>query len=299
VPTPALDGGFTSSVMRAFDSMGWGGYGEGLGYVEAEPPGEEADASIGWPVLMYHGVHVRPGGEGHFDPVYSVDPGVFEAHLMALQALGLQSARLRDLSGAAPPKPVVITFDDGDASNYEVALPLLQAYGMVAEFFVVSDRVGRPGWLTAAQIRAIAEAGMGVQSHARSHRYLSDLSGPDLERELAESRHRLSLLSGQPVEALSLPGGRGGARELEAARAARYRHVLGSRPALNRRLDGPECLDRIAITRGLPLDEFRDLLRWRGAAPRVARFRYEALRLPKRVLGNAIYQRVRELVVSR
>jgi peptidoglycan/xylan/chitin deacetylase (PgdA/CDA1 family) len=285
--------------MRAFDSMGWGGHGEALGYLEAEPPGEEEDAGTGWPVLMYHGVHAGPETEGHFDPVYSVDPRVFEAHLMALQGLGLHSARLRDLGGIAAAKPVVITFDDGDVSNYEVALPLLQQYGMVAEFFVVSDRVGRPGWLNADQIRALAEAGMGIQSHARSHRYLSDLSAPDLERELGDSRHRLSLVSGQPVEALSLPGGRGGARELEAARAAGYRHVLGSRPALNHHLDGPQCLDRIAITRGLPLAEFRDLLQWRGAAPRVARFRYEALRLPKRVLGNALYQRVRELVVPR
>jgi peptidoglycan/xylan/chitin deacetylase (PgdA/CDA1 family) len=285
--------------MRAFDlgSVGWGsGRGEG----EAGPPGRAApDAGTGLPVLMYHGLHAGPEARGHFDPVYSVDPVAFDGQLAALQALGYQTVRLRDLGGPGlPARPVVLTFDDGDASDCEVALPLLRARGMVAEFFVVSDRVGRPGWLRADQLQALARAGMGVQSHARSHRYLSDLSASELEEELAESRLRLVELGGEAVDALALPGGRGGAREAQAARAAGYRWVLGSRPALNRLPVAPGgCLDRIAVTRGLSWQRFCDLLLWRGAAPHLARLRYEALRWPKRVLGNALYQRVRQLVV--
>ncbi|HET7842842.1 MAG TPA: polysaccharide deacetylase family protein, partial [Xanthomonadales bacterium] len=138
--------------------------------------------------------------------------------------------------------------------------------------------------------------GMSVQSHGRTHRFLADLDAGELEAELHDSRRVLESLAGRTVDALALPGGRGAARELAAARAAGYRHLLGSRPGVNRgRRDG--WLERIAVTRGMPLARFRQLLCWRGAAPRIAQWRYEALQWPKRVLGNRAYERVRSLVV--
>ena len=45
--------------------------------------------------------------------------------------------------GAAPEKPVVITFDDGYLSNYESAFPVLERLGMKATIFVIGTLVGR------------------------------------------------------------------------------------------------------------------------------------------------------------
>jgi peptidoglycan/xylan/chitin deacetylase (PgdA/CDA1 family) len=247
------------------------------------------------PVLMYHGLH--EAGAPNFDPVYSVTPRAFAAQLDLLAELGLRPLLLRELDGVPPgDDAVVITFDDGDASNHDVALPLLRERGMAAEFFVTADFVGRPGMLGAAQVRALADAGMSVQSHGRTHRFLSDLPDAELEAELHDSRRVLESLAGRTVDALALPGGRGGARELRAAHAAGYRHLLGSRPGVNRGARGG-CLERIAVTRDLALPRLRQLLRWHGAAPRLARWRYEALQWPKRVLGNRAYERMRALVV--
>ena len=47
----------------------------------------------------------------------------------------VQRADSGDLSG----RTVSITFDDGYADNFSVALPILQAYGVPATFFVASD----------------------------------------------------------------------------------------------------------------------------------------------------------------
>lgn len=52
-----------------------------------------------------------------------------------LQAYVLRGAPL-------PEKPVVITFDDGYESNYTLAYPILQKYGMKATIFAIGVSFG-------------------------------------------------------------------------------------------------------------------------------------------------------------
>jgi peptidoglycan/xylan/chitin deacetylase (PgdA/CDA1 family) len=244
------------------------------------------------PVLMYHGLH--QAAEARADRVYSVLPADFERQLDWLSDHGFRTIRL---DGPAPvaahDKCVVISFDDGDATNCSVALPLLAARGMVAEFFVTSDFIGRPGMVSEDDVRALAMAGMGVQSHGRSHRFLEDLDAKELDAELIESKRRLESITGQAVTALALPGGRGAERERAAALRLGYRHVLTSIPGVNRGAFANDCRERIAITRGLDLDDFSNLLRWRGVRPRLIRVRYRLLSWPKALLGNRRYERLR------
>jgi peptidoglycan/xylan/chitin deacetylase (PgdA/CDA1 family) len=189
-------------------------------------------------------------------------------------------------------RPVLITFDDGDASNLEVALPMLLERGMAAQFFITSDFIGEPGMLSAADVRALADAGMGIGGHGRSHAMLDDLDIDELDAELRESAARLADITGRPVLSLALPGGRGAGREYRAALAHGYRHMYGSVPGCNRTI-GDDWQQRLAVRRGTGLAEFRALVLWQGWRPRLARARHYALRLPKQVLGNAGYERLR------
>jgi peptidoglycan/xylan/chitin deacetylase (PgdA/CDA1 family) len=255
------------------------------------------------PVLMYHGIHADPDSEGRFDPVYSVTPEAFAAQLFWLRQAGYRSMRLSELdqvnSMATDAKAILITFDDGDVSNYDVALPLLREYAMHAEFFITSDFVDKDGMLTSEKLRALSAAGMGVQSHGRSHAFLSELDAPELRDELIESRKSLETIGGQPVRALALPGGRGGEREFALARELGYREIFNSLPGINRRWNGKTYLERIAMTRDMSLTRFADLVRWRGLAPRFSRARYRVLQLPKQLLGNGRYQRLRQWILAR
>lgn len=247
---------------------------------------------------MYHALHADSADAGRFDPVYSVDPAAFAAQLDWLCANGYRSVRLDDAEQASA-MPIVISFDDGDATNLTVALPLLRERGMIAEFFITSDFIGTPGMLTAQDVQTLAEAGMGVQSHGRSHRFLEDLDEEAMFAELRDSKARLEATSGVPVTAIAFPGGRGGGRERDAALRLGYRHVLGSAPGCNRGHLPHECFERITITRDLPLADFAALVAWRGWRPRLARMRFRALRVPKRLLGNERYQRLRARLLSR
>ena len=244
------------------------------------------------PVLMYHGLHETAGQPG-FDPVYSVAPSEFERQLDWLRNNGFRTVRLDNCPGRPDEKPVVISFDDGDSTNRSIALPLLIARGMVAEFFITSDFIGRPGMVSEDDVRALAAAGMGVQSHGRSHRFLEDLDAAGLEAELIDSKRRLEGVTGQTVTALALPGGRGGKRERSMALRCGYRRVLTSVPGDNRGALAEDCQERIAITRDMSLDEFANLVEWRGLQPRLARLRYRMLGWPKRLLGNRRYERLR------
>lgn len=250
------------------------------------------------PVLMYHGLHAGPEDAGRFDPVYSITPDEFRKQLDWLVEHGYRAVRLRDIDSLdAAIKPVIISFDDGDVSNDSVALPLLKERGFAAEFFVTADFIDQSGMLTTANTRALADAGMGVQSHGCTHRYLEDLDDAALASELRDSKQRLERITAHGVDALALPGGRGGERELHLAHELGYRHVLNSAPGVNRGWREGKYLERVAVTRGMSLDEFAALVTWRGAAPRWQRMRFRLLRLPKRVLGNKRYERWRSRVL--
>ena len=250
------------------------------------------------PILMYHGLHADAHTRGRYDPVYSVRPDDFARQLDWLLESGHRTIRVgshQSVREAARvhARPVTITFDDGDISNVEIALPLLHERGMTAEFFITSDFIGQPGMLGAADVRALAEAGMGIGTHGRSHAFLEDLDIDALDAELRDSRARLSQISGQRVDAVALPGGRGGERERRAALALGYRHLFGSVPGPNRPVQTDDWLQRLAVTRATTPAEFAALVTWQGLRPRIARARFFALSLPKRVLGNAGYERLR------
>ena len=73
-----------------------------------------------------------------------------------------------------PKKAVVITFDDGWRSTYELALPILKKFGYPATLFLYTDLVGSTRQaLTWRQVRAVEKSGViDVQCHSKSHRNL-------------------------------------------------------------------------------------------------------------------------------
>jgi peptidoglycan/xylan/chitin deacetylase (PgdA/CDA1 family) len=247
-------------------------------------------------VLMYHGLHQGPRDRGRFDLRYSVHPDAFERQMQCLRARLGHTWLPGDRH--AEGNQVMISFDDGDVSNVEVALPVLERLGLRAMFFITSSFVGQPGMLARQQVRRLAEAGMGVGSHGLSHRFLNTLDAATLREELCFSRAELESIAGRRVETLALPGGRGGRRELAAARAAGYRLVFGSEPGRNRRLSAHALVQRVPITRDVTSDDFDEILAWQGSTVWRMRWRHRLLALPKQLLGDERYDRLRQVLVG-
>lgn len=255
-------------------------------------------------VLMYHGIHETRTSRGHFDPRYSLTPVQFREQMKILSERGV--AGWLPVAGeavVAPSAPadrnmVLISFDDGDVSNIDQALPILQESGLSAVFFITRDHVGQPGMISNAGLRELADAGMVIGSHGLSHRFLNTLSPATLEIELASSRDFLQQITGREVVLLSLPGGRGGQRELKAAQAAGYRSVFGSRPGNNHSTAAGGLIDRLVISRQTDKQAFEQLVRWQGPAVWHQCARYRMLSWPKQLLGDRGYDRLRQIWVS-
>jgi len=106
--------------------------------------------------------------------------------------------------------------------------------------------------MTWDQIRALARAGMDVESHTRRHRVLQTLSDDALRDELAGSRDDLEAQLGRPIRAVAYPVGRRVAhntRIRDALRAAGYMVGLSNASGVNRLW--PNALRGV-----LPVDRF-------------------------------------------
>lgn len=95
------------------------------------------------PVLMYH--HIAE--EANTDTI--ITPALFKEHMDAIRQNGYEAVSLKQiydyvLKGAElPEKPVLITFDDGYSSNYEVAYPILKENNMKAAVFMIGSSTGK------------------------------------------------------------------------------------------------------------------------------------------------------------
>lgn len=123
---------------------------------------------------------------------------------------------------------VRVSFDDGNASDLEVALPALVERGMTADFFVVAGRVGTPGNLDADGVRAVCDAGMTVGTHGMAHRSWRGLDDRELRVELVEAREMIAEAAGAPVDVAALPLGQYDRSVLAALRRLDYRVVYSS-----------------------------------------------------------------------
>jgi peptidoglycan/xylan/chitin deacetylase (PgdA/CDA1 family) len=166
------------------------------------------------------------------------------------------------LDAVAGRDDVRITFDDGNASDLELALPALRRRGLTGTFFVVAGRLGAPGFVDADGVRELADAGMAIGCHGMNHRPWRKLDDAALDEELVEARARLERIVGRPVTAAACPFGSYDRRVLRALRRSGYRTVYTSdggtatprgwlQPRTTVRPDhGPELVGRIAAANG-------------------------------------------------
>ena len=136
------------------------------------------------PILMYHYVSDAPPTADRLRRDLSVSPADFAEQMRYLHDNGFTTISLDQLyanlsTGAPlPPKPVALTFDDGYIDHYANVFPVLKQFGQTGTFFVVADYATfsytNPLYMSWQQIREMADAGMRIESHGRTHRELRD-----------------------------------------------------------------------------------------------------------------------------
>lgn len=107
-----------------------------------------------------------------------------------------------------PPKPVLITFDDGYTDNYTNAFPILKRYNLRATIFVIPAFTSvYPNYMTWEQLKEMEANGITIESHTLTHPKLEELPDDEIRNELLNSKNLLEENLGHPVEFLAYPTG--------------------------------------------------------------------------------------------
>lgn len=198
------------------------------------------------PVLIYHGINTDARGRD----VLARD--LFAGQMEFIKKAGLEVAPLDELiAGADIRNKIFLTFDDGVGNFYSCAWPVIKSYRYPVTLFVITDRIGRPGYLSCAELRQLAESGLvTVGSHTAHHRYLPDLTPEEIEEETSGSKRIIEETVNRRVDFLAYPWG--GFNELtkEVVKRAGYRAAFTTNQGfkMTQGLIDPYAIKRLSVT---------------------------------------------------
>lgn len=190
--TGGYSAGFAEVVYNGQTGWAYASYLSGTGVPAPSQP-------TNLPILLYHRIASTPGE-------YQVTAAQLEQHLSWLAANGYSSVTSADLYAwitngtPLPAKPVMITIDDGNASDWQF-LQLLQKYGFEGVFYLPNY-----AGLTADQIRTIHQAGE-VCGHTVTHPSLDQYSYSGQWAEIYNNKTWLEGIIGQPIRCFAYPFG--------------------------------------------------------------------------------------------
>ncbi len=123
---------------------------------------------------------------------------------------------------------IELTVDDGNSSDYAVLAPELQKRGLTATFFVLAEKLDRPGYLKRSEVLELTRNGFAIGSHGLQHVDWALCDSAALAREAGQSKEIIEGVTGRPVLAAAAPFGSYDRRVLRALAKAGYRKVYSS-----------------------------------------------------------------------
>ena len=199
-----------------------------------------------------------------------------------------------EISGS---REVVLTFDDGNLSDYAEVFPRLRERGLSAVFFPIVGQVGTQGYVSWNQLTEMVSAGMEIGSHSLTHADLVRLDTETLDREFGVSRHMLEDGIGTGVESFSFPYGSFNKSCIEAAWRNGYTRCYTSRHGLGGVTD--KVLPRNSVNGTMSHAEI-DAVTAASVPTRIAWWAEDRVKSSiKSVFGPSVYKLARGLIRRR
>ncbi|MFL5892737.1 MAG: polysaccharide deacetylase family protein [Solirubrobacterales bacterium] len=208
-------------------------------------------------IIGYHAI--QPPVDGSAYPELFVPQADFVEQMKWLDEHGYEAVTLDQVEdawyedGELPPKPVVLTFDDGYLSQYVAAFPALEHFQWPGVLNLVAEGADLPA--EDVQKMLDADPPWELASHTITHADLTTLDSAGLKKELAGSRRELEDRFGVSVDNFCYPAGQYDDTVIAAVKAAGYRGATTEDPGLSS-ADSPYTLNRIEIHLSDGLDGF-------------------------------------------
>ena len=194
---------------------------------------------------------------------------------------------------------VTFTFDDGGKSFLTIAAPILEKYGHRGIFFIATDYIGTPGFLSVKQIKELDARGHIIGSHSCSHPdNMSILSEDDIETEWNASIKKLEEIVGCKVEYASIPNGFASEVIYRKAKLVGIRYLYTSIPSDKIRIYKDMLLiGRYVVHSSMSSTAVLNLVH--SAFARKQRYaRYRIIEFVKFILGNK-YNKFKKVIVQK
>lgn len=286
-PTPAATGGAPAPATAAIEATRTAAANPPTPPVTADPPDVAQAVSLptapaeplptpsgvySWtlkvPILMYHYVSAPPADADVYRIDLSVTPEMFQQQMAYLAERGYTAIDLHDLTQAIvgyaelPEKPVVLTFDDGYLDNYEVAFPILQAFGHRGTFFIITEFIdqGREGYMTWPMIEEVARAGHRVESHSRNHPDLAGKPHDALVWQVLGAQETLAAHTGSRPRYFCYPGGTYDEATIQMLRDLDYWGAVTTASGTWHGFNDRYEWTRVRVRNDTTMDEFAKLL---------------------------------------
>lgn len=165
------------------------------------------------PVLCYHRLREWKPNEKASMKAYIVPVANFKAQIKMLADSGYhaitpdQYYAYLNTGKPLPSKPVLITFDDTSEEHYTIAMPELEKYGFKGAFFIMTVSIGRPGYMSKEQLKALSDKGHTIASHTYDHFNVKKYEGEDWDKQMKKPKEKLESIIGKPVDYFAYPFG--------------------------------------------------------------------------------------------
>jgi peptidoglycan/xylan/chitin deacetylase (PgdA/CDA1 family) len=235
------------------------------------------------PILVYHSISDDPHP---YIGKFAVSPRTFAQHLDAIRDADMHPLTVSDFvalrtANDLPPRPIVITFDDGWKDNATTAVRELSKRSIPATLYVTT------GFLQGRAVRThmeapacealhwddlgpMAAAGIELGAHTVTHPALDTVPLDVARREVSDSRSMLEDHLGTAVRSFAYPHGYSNraVRSIVADLGFDSACVVGN--ALSSERDSPLTLSRILVRNDTTIEQYRSWLQGTGApvAPR-------------------------------
>lgn len=254
--------------------------------------------------IMYHdvvesGAEKTSGFSGADADLYKVEIERFEKDLRRIAEVrnGLAN-KVTDLTENQ--NPFFITFDDGGRSAFTQTIDALERRGWRGHFFVATNFIDTPTFLSESEIRELDARGHVVGSHSASHPLrMASLSNEDLLREWKTSVEKLSDILGYRVTTASVPGGHFSRNVAVAASEAGIETLFTSEPMTRvYKISETKIFGRYTIQRNTPTEIVAAIARG-DSSPRLRQYLFwNSKKILKKIAGEN-YLKIRKRLLAK
>ena len=165
------------------------------------------------PVLCYHQIRNWKSNDSKYARVYIVSLEKFKEQMKALHdsnynyILPDQLIAYLQNKEKLPSKPIMITFDDADASQYTNALPELNKNSFKGVFFIMTVVLGHNNYMSSDEVKDLATHGHIIGCHTWNHKSVTKYTEEDWAVQIEKPIRKLESITSMPIKYFAYPNG--------------------------------------------------------------------------------------------